>query len=584
MFSLNPPKVNQGNMLAPTLIDFDWLAYQPMLPFLTQVLPAHLLYRSLLAHGFEDSLEVIEWIRGEQLQKILDFDLWEKSFEFEIEDISADKVLSWLQVWLAVGSEFAADRFLELEEETICLILSKIFEIIPEGVTHITEDVRENWWLTPDNKFFLRIRENADESFEILKPFLDCLYAHDIRLAGSLFAYSCMLVRQETLEKGLRWRANRISDQGFISAEEARRVLAPKKIIDLKKSVEEAKNIEIERTKAINKFSKFLFIDNDNSPKIEFSPEELDSVVKLLTSFEPEDGVKFMNIALGQEKLKTLVGFSNISPEQMYDDEDFINETAENILSVAKNVVLNLEFRSASKEEPHLLIEKAILLIAEEDKQKLSNIKESIAYLANCVTSGIESSFNYKSIANSVLVTRGAINIGLELCLKMPEEYRLKLRQQDSILNAVDCINTLGVSFLFHLGWNLLFKMEQSLVEKLKDLDLNSSEYRGKLNTSRSIKLSDNSTVQVSLEKLVSNLRFADIAKWLVSCEELFSNELYFTFKALLNRVPHYPKTLDGITSLYVTKEARPFETLEDVDSAFRFVSNLEQNLGHIRG
>ena len=42
--------------------------------------------------------------------------------------------------------------------------LSKIFEIIPEGVTHITEDIRENWWLTPDNRFFLRIRENPDEA------------------------------------------------------------------------------------------------------------------------------------------------------------------------------------------------------------------------------------------------------------------------------------------------------------------------------------------------------------------------------------------------------------------------------------
>ncbi|MES2614871.1 MAG: DUF6178 family protein [Bdellovibrionota bacterium] len=566
----------QRSLLKPTLVNFDWLACQPLLPFLTQVLPAHLLYRSLLAHGFEDSLEIVEWIRGEQLQKVLDFDLWEKSFEFEVEDVSANKIFSWLQVWLSIGSEFAASRFLELEEETICLILSKLFEIIPEGVTNISEDIRENWWLTQDNKFFLRIRENAEETFEILKQFVDCLYAHDIRLAGSLFAYSCMLVRQETLEKGLHWRAIRISDQGFVSSEQARNVLAPKKIIDLKKSIHEAKLLSVAREESSSKFSHLFYAEQQHaSEKIVFSPDEFDSVVKLLTSFGVEEGIQHVNLALGAEKTRSLVGNANVSLEQFYEDEDFIHEASENILAKVKNIILNLEFHSSKKEDANLLIEKAIIYIADKDKEKLYALKESIAYLANCVGTITN---NYNSVDKSILITRGAINIGLDLCLKIPEEYGLKLKHTDSILNAVDCIHSLGVDFLFHLGWNLLFKIETNLVEKFILLDSQHSNFKGKLNTLRSIKLSDSSTTQVSLDKLVSTLRFADVGKWLDSCEQLFSNELFFTFKALLSQVPHYPMTLNE-SSNYVTTETKPFETLEDVNIVFRFIENLEENL-----
>ena len=110
-----PWKPSSENSLAPALLDIDWLIAQPLLPFLAQTAPAHLLYRSIMAHGMEDSVEVLEWIRGEQLQKILDFDIWENSYEFQVPDISANKFLSWLRVWLEIEPEFAAKRFFELE-------------------------------------------------------------------------------------------------------------------------------------------------------------------------------------------------------------------------------------------------------------------------------------------------------------------------------------------------------------------------------------------------------------------------------------------------------------------------------------
>lgn len=443
-------------------------------------------------------------------------------------------------------------------------------------MSNITEEIRENWWLTHDKKFFLKINTNEEESFEILKQFIDALYAHNIHLTGRLFAYASMLIRQETLEAGLRWRAARITDQGFVSIEEALQTLKPRQINNLKKSIEDAKNISTQKHPQ-NPF----FIDNfndKNGEEVKYSSEDFDSIVHLLNKLGPDNGTKYINSVLDGEKIKSLTGFSNTSLEQLYDDEDFINEAAEYIVAETKNVILNLEFRSTRHKEANLLVEKAISLIAEQDITQLSNIKSAIAYLANCVTALTASGFHSNAINSSILLTRGAINIGLELCLKMPGEYGLDLKHKDQVLNAVDCLNKLGVNFLFHLGWNLLFKMEEKLVDKLIDIDLNHKDYKGKLNTVRHIKLSDNSTMQVSLDKLVSNLRFADIAKWLSSCESMFSNELFFTIKSLLSRVPHYPKTLNEAGN-YVTKETKYFETLEEVDVVFNFITNLTLNL-----
>ena len=46
-----PWKPSLDNPLAPALLDIDWLTAQPLLPFLAQVAPAHLLYRSIMSHG-----------------------------------------------------------------------------------------------------------------------------------------------------------------------------------------------------------------------------------------------------------------------------------------------------------------------------------------------------------------------------------------------------------------------------------------------------------------------------------------------------------------------------------------------------
>lgn len=154
-----------------------------------------------------------------------------------------------------------------------------------------------------------------------------------------------MLVRQEALDDGLRWKASRLADQGFVSRDEALKVLSPKKFEVLKKSIQEAKELEEKRIKASFKVKEDSVSLPDKNEDIE--PELFDSVVHFLSVLEPEEGVRYMQLALGNEAVKQITGSQNISPEYFYEDEDFISEIAEKIILKCKKILSRVEFSNS---------------------------------------------------------------------------------------------------------------------------------------------------------------------------------------------------------------------------------------------
>ena len=578
-----PWKPSIENPLAPALLDIDWLTAQPLLPFLAQVAPAHLLYRSIMSHGMEDSVEVIEWVRGEQLQKMLDFDIWENSFEFQTGDISVSKFMSWLRIWMEIGPEFAAKRLLELEEETIVLIISKIFEIIPEGVSQVTEDMRENWWQSADNKFFLRIRDESDDAFELLKPFVDSLYQYNGRIAASIFAHSAMLVRQESLEFGLRWKAARLADQGFVSKDDALKILAPKKLETIKQSIKEAKELERKRNEALEKssFRKAASLIDNNST---IDPELYENVVHFLSTLDPEEGVRYMQLALGIDTLKQITGSQNIDPEYFYEDEDFISESAENIIKICNKMLIRSEVvNSRTLNKQNLLIEQTFYEFINRDLDKALHLKDRVARLSNIFVSGLMSSIDNDALGRSIAIVRGVLNIGLEICLLSPDEYGLEL---DNKLNELDksisCLQMLGPEYLFHLGWNILISLQKDLSKEIVKIDLNHIKYKGKLKSLRKVFISDSSSLEISLEKLVENQRYPDISTWLASIESDIPTELFLVLEAFFGRVPMCSELLsvdkiNGAMKVHTT--FKPFETLNEIEKAKVFINNFHHNL-----
>jgi len=441
------------------LVDVDWLVAQPLLPFLMQALPPQLLYRSLVNHGFEDSLEVIEWLRGNQLQKVLDYDLWEKPIGGSVEDVSGNSFLNWITLWSEISDEFAAERFFELEEETLTLTLTKILEIIPLGLSRTADDAcqdtGEDAWQTPDKKFFLRLRKPYEHALHTIKNFIDSLYANSIAYAGSVLSYAAMLVREESLEMGLRRRAGRLCDQGFVDAHEARDILSLKKFGDFKKIIAEQKELEKKRQLARQKLAS---VDAAHNAKHQqHNPEVFDNIVQMFSQFTAEEGVQHMQLALSAETLKQIAGSQNTAVEYFYDDDEFVNTVAEEIVEKCNGLLLKREVRNAKLNTGHLLIDKVFAFLAEHEQESLLFLKERLAFISNVLASGTTGFVGDDALGRLVSVVKGALNIGLEMCFAAPSEYELNLEfTTDNVQKGCVCVQSLGVEFLFQLGWNAI--------------------------------------------------------------------------------------------------------------------------------
>lgn len=561
--------------LASAVLDVDWLITQPLMPFIVQVAPAHLLYRSLISHGLEDSLEVIEWVRGEQLQKILDFDIWDQNLEFNVGDISFSKALSWVKVWLEIGSEFAAKRFYELEEETIVLILSKFFEILPEGVGIISEDVRENWLKTADNKFYLRINEDDAESFEILKPFIDALYSYNPRMAASVFAHAAMLIRQEFLTDGLKWKAARLADQGFVSKEEAQAILVPKTLNELKKSVSLEREIEKKKQEILAKYPK-----NHLTETHSIDPEITQQLTHFLSTFEPDEGIRYLQLAMGIDEVKKITGSENIDPSYFYEDDDFISESAEKIIALCNRILSKVELKSANKKQHNLLlIEEVFSSLAKTNESQAIFIKERVAKISNVFVSAFLRQIDNQSLGYALSIVRGALNIGLQYALENKTEFSLAREKNETALEAsVAFINEVGPEFVFHLGWNLIHSLPKDLSKELVLLDTTHEKFKNKFMTVRNIKMLDDSFISLSIEKLIEKRRYADVKKWLASLESVLSVEAYIVIESLLDNIPQFNELIaqKGTLTNKITPIKKPFETLNELELAKLFIKNIQ--------
>lgn len=569
---------DEGPLASPVL-DIDWLLTQPLMPFLVQVAPAHVLHRSITAHGLEDSVEIVEWIRGEQLQKVLDFDIWDHPLDFGAGDVSFSKALSWIRVWLEIGSEFTAKRFYELEEETIILVLSKLFQIIPEGVDIVSEEIQENWFRTADNRFYLKINDEDPESFEILKPFIDALYSYNSRMAASVFAHAAMLVRQESLADGLKWKAARLSDQGFVAKEEAQAILLPKTLNELKKSIELQRDIEKKRQEIFLKYPK----KDLSSITHTLDPEITDQLIHFLSSLEPDEGIRYMQLALGMDELKKITGSANIDPSYFYEDDDFISETAEKIVTLCNRMLTRLELKNTSTEKEYtLLVEKTFAHIAKTNAGQAIELKERIARLSNVFVSAFSKYVDNQSLAHALNIVRGALNIGLEYILANVGEFSLsKDPNHSDIETSVLFMQDVGPDFVFQVGWNLIHSLPKELSKEIVLLDAAHEKYKNKFNTLQSIKMSDGTLVTLVLDKLVERRRTADVKKWLASMESKLPVEIYLVLESFFDRVPLLNELVigDAGSSLKAKSTTKPFETLHEINMAKLFIKNFQHNV-----
>jgi hypothetical protein len=336
-----------------------------------------------------------------------------------------------VQAWKELGPTFTAERFFELEEEVVLLLLSGALTILPEGMPSVTDDVRENQWLTPDKRFYLEMKNDpSPEEAELIREWIESLYATDFLYAGSMMAYAAMLVREEVREMGLRWRQARLTDEGFMEPAEAQQQLAWKSEKQFQQLAAEAQQVE---------FKKRPFL----------------SAWALGGNTGQEDAHDVIADVLRQQY-----------PGQ--DDEDFealIPDLSYRITQWRCEDAKEKSLVSLPGHTP-LLLDTLVAQFAADEEYVI--LQRRLGTLTNIILSGTttagsiaHTTFSNDSLKLALSVVRGAVNIGLETCVQQPQNYNLP-----AMVQAKEVWTLLGPEFLFQVGWRCILNLARIITQE----------------------------------------------------------------------------------------------------------------------
>lgn len=604
-------EADEGSSVSMPVIDVQWLVAQRDLPYLIQALPSHLLYRSVCAHGIEDSLEVIEWIRGPALVKMLDFDLWADPhgrghlLGHELQP-SANRFIQWIKWWNEITPDFAAQRVMELDEGLIIGCMTAACEIVPVGLNRSIEELSDDYWMTPDNRFGLKMKTDESSDFDVFHQFIHTLYKQDIRLAQSVLAHSAMLVREESIEEARRWRAGRLQDQGFLDAEEARHVLMPKSHRQLEEMVRIALSSESKRVSGTPADSDDMLASGHSgglqgeswsrdhySDDMTANEELTERIYEFIQSRDRDELANEIEHVLGTSEIVRLVGTSAPSSEILVEDEDVMEAFVDKMTARTHQIVLQLEAEKLRALKAHvqqsvqpLLFDQVIAWIAENNTERVMALKARIARTTNTVAAAMDVDYNSTELDRVLSAVRGCLNIGLERMLAEPENFNIHhlLDVSDSHLpgsalravRGARILQATGPELIFQIGWQTLQDLSQDAVQYLVYSLENHKELKEEIGTDFGVRLGDGETLRLSVLQLQSRGRYPELRKWWNRWTGRLDSGVEHILNSTLNRLPVFPILLleDDVTTRG-TVAVRPYERLEEVEKTRIFMSRM---------
>lgn len=193
-------------------------------------LPPAQLYYSLVQRGVEDALDVLQHVSGEQLVKILDYDVWKE------DRLLAKEAYRWLKAFRHFGLESLAIRYRQLDEEyQLALIQGKVRVYDEEEIEKMPDHQRDQLLPLPCHQFFYEIVTDDKDDEEFIVALIESALATDIPYAYSLLAHSAYGVPNEAEAQLSRFRRARIEEDGFVTYEESIATLQPMKVDQLVK-------------------------------------------------------------------------------------------------------------------------------------------------------------------------------------------------------------------------------------------------------------------------------------------------------------------------------------------------------------
>jgi hypothetical protein len=179
---------------------------------LVQSLPELDLYLTVKALGDRDAVDLVSLTTAEQLQFLLDLDLWKR------DQLDPEKISHWIGLLLECGEERLLQFIRETDQEVIAQMLKKLLFVTKiEG--ELTERMDRTTLFTLDQQYWVAFRK--PETRPVLQRFLEYLYLANPVGYPRLLESLIVEIESELEEIAYRFRKGRMADHGFPDFEEA---------------------------------------------------------------------------------------------------------------------------------------------------------------------------------------------------------------------------------------------------------------------------------------------------------------------------------------------------------------------------
>ena len=179
---------------------------------LVQSLPELDLFLTVKALEDRDAVDLVSLTTADQLQYLLDLDLWKK------DQLDPEKISHWISLLLECGEERLLQFIRETDQDLMAQMLKKLLLVIKmEGDP--TERMDRSTLFTLDQEYWVAFKK--PETRPVLQRFLEYLYFADPVGYPRLLESLILEIESELEEVAYRLRKGRMADHGFPDFEEA---------------------------------------------------------------------------------------------------------------------------------------------------------------------------------------------------------------------------------------------------------------------------------------------------------------------------------------------------------------------------
>lgn len=190
---------------------------------LIRALESHDILLTLREVGAEDSLELIELLSPEQVQGVLDFEIWQS------DQIYPEKAGGYFSLLFAANKERAVKQIHGLDIELVGLMFKMVARIYDTTLSEEPVEYPNLYSTSPDGRFIVCFDESPKNMAlsQSLHAFLESLYGQNIKVALGLLEDIRFELASGLEETSLRMRQNRLLDMGILPREERLEYFAP---------------------------------------------------------------------------------------------------------------------------------------------------------------------------------------------------------------------------------------------------------------------------------------------------------------------------------------------------------------------